>query len=114
MLVLAIWLVAAGVNPAPAASPQATAAQPIASKSPGPAQAAVPAVSELVVIAPRLFSEPDWSKKLDFDLQGDFTRSDTPYLRARPTDGCKLMAGGATSSTGKSGTAGGLVCAHQF
>ena len=74
-----------------------------------------PVVDELIVIAPKRNEEPNWSKSLDFDVRGDFGRgNNSPSLRRRPSNGCKVMAGGATSVIGKSGAAGGLVCTKRF
>lgn len=75
-----------------------------------------PLVEGVVVIAPKrdLYEEPEWSKRLDFSHRGEFGRSDTPYLRDRPTSGCKPMAGGATGVMGATGVAGGLVCVKPF
>jgi hypothetical protein len=42
--------------------------------------------------------------------------SPTPYLRQRPVNGCKLMAGGATQNptSDQGGVASGIVCAKAF
>ena len=70
-----------------------------------------PTVGELVVTAPS--SEPP--PKLNLDPRGHFgPPPDLPYLRRRPTNGCKPMAGGATHPLNKSGAAGGIVCAKAF
>ena len=110
MLVMAVWLAVA--------APEAVAPTPAPVRPPQAATAgAAPAgteVGELIVIAPRKAEEPDWSKRLNLDVRGDFGSTDTPYLRRRPTNGCKVMAGGARSPSGASGAAGGLVCAKAF
>lgn len=94
-------------------------AEPRAPSAAGSASASQPpaAVLEgLVVVAPKrdAHPEPDWAGKLNFDTRGTFQRSDTPYLRERPSNGCKPMAGGATSVVGASGVAGGVVCSLRF
>lgn len=72
-------------------------------------------VSGIVVIPPKPVSPPAWSAKLNFDPQGIYQQSDTPYLRVRPIDSCKLMAGGAQPGRfGKAGAAGGVVCVKRF
>lgn len=71
-------------------------------------------VDELVVTAPKRPPEPAWSNKLNFDVRGVHSGAAAPYLRKRPTNGCKLMAGGATGAMGEPGAAGGVVCAKSF
>ena len=94
-----------------AAAPSATATL---EKPPAPAPTPPRTVDEVVVTAPKADETPKWAGKLNLDVRGDFGKSDTPYLRQRPTNGCKSMAGGATSVIGKSGVAGGMVCAKSF
>lgn len=100
---LAAWLALAVSDPAPPAAPAPVRTPPAAHE-----------VGEFVVIAPRAAREPDWSRKLNLDAKNRYGGSDTPYLRQRPTNGCKFMAGGARSPSGASGAAGGLVCAKSF
>jgi hypothetical protein len=90
---------AAGLAQASAASPQPTSTKSLPTS-----------VDELVVTAPSQKPAP----KLNLDVKGDFAPRAIPYLRQRPVDGCKPMAGGATSVTGQSGLAGGIVCAMRF
>ena len=97
------------------ASVSAPSTPPASASSPSIIQSDPPTeVGGVVITAPKLFKEPAWAKTLDFDLRKEFAPADEPYLRQRPTDSCKLMAGGATSVTGKSGAAAGLVCAKRF
>lgn len=103
---VAAWLALAVADPAPPAAPAPSPAPPAASTA--------REVEGLVVIAPRKAEEPDWSRRLNLDVRGDFGGTDVPYLRRRPTNGCKLMAGGAKSPSGHDGAAGGLVCAKAF
>ena len=113
MRVLVAWLAVAASDPVlPAA--QTPAATPQAPKSAPPGAAAGTEVGEVVVIAPRPPPEPDWSRKLNLDVRNRYGGSDIPYLRQRPTNGCKIMAGGTRSPSGHPGAAGGLVCAKSF
>jgi hypothetical protein len=77
---------------------------------------AAPSVDELIVIAPKSKQEPEWASRLNFDLHGRYASSPTPYLRQRPKNGCKPMAGGATqnSTYDQGGVASGIVCAKAF
>jgi len=78
------------------------------------AQAPSTDIDGIVVTAPRLVPEPTWARKFNFDVRGIYTPSETPYLRVRPIDDCKFMAGGATSPVGRPGAAAGLVCVKRF
>jgi hypothetical protein len=71
-------------------------------------------VDGIVVIAPRAPREPDWGRKLNFDVRGVYAPSAEPYLRQRPSSGCRPMAGGSVTPSGKQGMAGGLVCVKPF
>lgn len=106
MPLIAAWMAAASLarsEPAPTRP------------SPPNGEQLAPVVDELIVIAPKRNEEPDWSKRLNFDVRGDFSRgTSTPYLRRPPSNGCRVMAGGATSMIGQAGAAGGLVCAKRF
>jgi hypothetical protein len=109
MRVLAVWLTMVASEPSlPTRQAEAAKSAPVATAAAGAE------VEGLIVIAPRRAEEPDWSKRLNLDVRGDFGSVDTPYLRRRPTNGCKVMAGGARSPSGASGAAGGLVCAKAF
>ena len=113
MLGFAAWLVVAA-GPDQAAPARHPTQPPTASAPPSKEQAAPPTVSEVVVTAPKAAPEADWVNKLNFDVHGKYGGSDTPYLRQRPVNGCKLMAGGATSQMGPMGAAGGMVCSKSF
>lgn len=109
MLVLVAWLAAAELaqaSPTSQPAPSPSVSQALTTSTP-------PEVDELVVRPPEA-SEPDWSNELNFDVRGEYAPSDTPYLRGRPVDGCKLMAGGATSFIDQPGAAAGIVCAMRF
>ncbi|MCR5877487.1 hypothetical protein [Phenylobacterium sp. J367] len=67
-----------------------------------------------MVTAPKARQAPDWADRLNLDPKGKFSAPTVPYLREPPVNGCKVMAGGATSAMGESGVAGGLVCAKRF
>lgn len=72
-------------------------------------------VSGIVVSPPKVVVPPGWSAKLNLDPQGIYKESETPYLRTRPVDSCKPMAGGAKPGfAGKSGFASGIVCVKRF
>ncbi len=71
-------------------------------------------VDGVVVMAPLRKPEPNWSRTLNFDVRGVYTPSDTPYLRQRPSNGCKPMAGGSASPAGEVGVASALVCVRRF
>jgi hypothetical protein len=115
MIILAAFLAVAeperGSRPSQAQQAPARADSPLDSTKQD--QAATD-VDEVIVFAPKIPKEPDWSKKLDLNPRGDFSIPDQPYLRQRPLNGCKSMAGGATSPAGKSGAAAGMVCAWRF
>ena len=113
MRVLAAWLALAAPEPASPATATAPTVQPLMPAAAGAAKRGTE-VDGLVVIAPRKAEEPDWSRRLNLDVRGDFGSADMPYLRRRPTNGCKLMAGGDKSPSGHDGAAGGLVCAKAF
>lgn len=110
MLVLLAWFAAAELDQA-APMPQPA---PSASKAMKASGAAPPEIDELVVTPPQEAREPDWSSRLNFDVRRVYSPLDAPYLRQRPTSGCKLMAGGATSLIDEPGAAGGMVCAKRF
>jgi hypothetical protein len=83
--------------------------------APAGKKATAPSVDELIVIAPKSKQDPEWASRLNFDLHGRYASSPTPYLRQRPVNGCKLMAGGATPpKLDLSGVASGVVCAKVF
>jgi hypothetical protein len=71
-------------------------------------------IEGVTVTAPKLDLTPTWTHKLDLDPDGGFAAPGAAYLRRRPTDGCKPMAGGRTDPMGKSGAAGGVVCVKRF
>jgi len=113
MFVIAVLLAVAGTDQA--VPPPQPAPNRADVTLPPPKRAEAPTeVGEVVIIAPTIAPEPDWSRTLNLNVRGDFSQSDTPYLRQRPVNGCKLMAGGAKSPSGKSGAAGGMVCAKSF
>lgn len=106
MIVFAVLAAVAG-----AAQPQPPRAPP---PPPPPAASGDTEVSGVVVTPSRQAPEPEWARKLNLDPRGDFARSDIPYLRRRPTNGCKLMAGGSASPAGVEGVAAGAVCVKRF
>ena len=68
-------------------------------------------VDEVVVVAPILKPGP----KINLDPHGYFgSREADPYLRRRPSNGCKVTAGGSSTPGGTQGATGGLVCARRF
>jgi hypothetical protein len=67
-------------------------------------------VDELVITAPAAKPGP----KLNLDIKGDFAAREIPYLRQRPTKGCKIMAGGDAGPMGNQGAATGVVCVKRF
>jgi hypothetical protein len=104
MLVFDAWAVAQGVDRAAAPAPPASAS------SPAPAD-----IGGVIVIAPRPKPEPAWAKTFNFDVRGIYAPSAEPYLRERPVDSCKPMAGGAKPGfAGRTGFASGLVCVKRF
>lgn len=107
MVVLTVLVGMTSVAPAtPPPAPVEQAAPPQSS----PSLSAPTSVDELIVTAPAQAPSP----KLNLDVTGDFARKDIPYLRQRPTDGCKPMAGGSVAPSGRHGAAAGLVCAKTF
>lgn len=95
----------------------AGAAQAQPPRAPAPPRAAASVdteVSGLVVSPSRQAPEPEWARKLNLDPRGAFARSDIPYLRRRPANGCELMAGGSASPAGVEGVAAGAVCVKRF
>lgn len=101
-----------------AAEPPPVVVAPVAVAPPvAPRAASEPdtEVSGVVVSPPKSAAPPPWSAKLNLDPRGVYQQSDTPYLRARPVDDCKLMAGGAKPGAyGRSGFASGIVCVKRF
>lgn len=72
-------------------------------------------VSGVVVSPPRSVFQPAWAAKLNLDPRGVYQQSDEPYLRQRPVDSCKPMAGGAKPGMyGRTGFATGIVCVKRF
>lgn len=112
MIALGWMVLMAGLQAAASPSPEGVSAARPAQPSSAPSPATP--VDEVVVFAPKIPKEPDWSKKLDLDPRRDFQESYDPYLRQRPTNGCKPMAGGGVDPMGKVGAVGGLVCAKRF
>lgn len=108
-----VFAVLAAVAGAAQAGPPAAPAPPPASQ-PQATPRADTEVSGVVVTAPAPAPEPAWTTKLNLDPRGDYARSDVPYLRRRPTNGCKLMAGGSASPAGVEGVAAGAVCVKRF
>lgn len=113
-LALAAGLSQAAPPTAPPAAPDQAPAQP-APQAPRPPSPPA-SLDELIVTAPSQKFADKPLPKLNLDPNGRFTRpaEPLPYLRQRPVNGCKLMAGGATSLIGEAGVAGGLVCTKRF
>jgi hypothetical protein len=100
MAAIAAWLAALQITQAPPPPPPAEKPKAETPNS----------VDELVITAPAAKPAP----KLNFDLKGDFAVRDIPYLRQRPTNGCKIMAGGDAGPMGNQGAATGVVCVKRF
>jgi hypothetical protein len=96
MAVLAAWFAALQIVQAPPVEKP---------KAPPPNS-----VDELVITAPAAKPGP----KLNFDLKGDFAAREIPYLRQRPNNACKPMAGGDAGLMGNEGVATGIVCVKRF
>jgi hypothetical protein len=101
-----------------AAEPPPAVAGPLAATPPAATRASTgpdTEVSGVVVSPPKTVAPPAWAAKLNLDPRGVYQQSDTPYLRVRPVDDCKLMAGGAKPGMyGKTGFASGIVCVKRF
>jgi hypothetical protein len=110
---LALTALAAATLSTAAASPPAKPPRPSPAMPATSADTATE-IEGVTVTAPKLDLTPAWSNKLNLDPAGAFAAPDAPYLRRRPTDGCKPMAGGTTDAMGKAGAAGGLVCVKRF
>jgi hypothetical protein len=110
---LALTALAAATLSTAATTPPAMPPQP-SSATPTNSSNTSTEIEGVTVIAPKLNLMPPWTDKLNLDPVGTFATPDAPYLRRRPTDGCKMMAGGTTDPMGKSGAASGVVCVKRF
>lgn len=113
MLVFAAWFAIQALDQ-PAAAPSPASPQASSPQAESKPTASATEVGGVVVTAPRLKVEPDWSKTFNFDAEGVYTPRTGPYLRERPVDRCKPMAGGDVGPLGRLGAAAGLVCAKRF
>lgn len=103
-------MVAQAVSLLMAAAMQAAPVPPPDRSEPKADTTSPTSVDEVVIMAPAAKPPP----KLNFDIRGEFAAPDVPYLRRRPTKGCKPMGGGSSHPMGKSGGAGGVACAWTF